>query len=337
MKMYEILVESVADKIMSDPRTLKMLGIAFRHDHTIPRAVLAKLGPRPTDKEIAFAWSNLLDGALSDTKFGDLSGGKFDLWLTRLFIEGVQDYEDIHGEGGDALGAWHALSIRKKLLPKDQDFNKFKNLAQLQSILRDSDYQVELQRIADAEAMEKHKRTAQFITLIDDARFRVTIPLSYGACYLFNNSEGVAGEFCTGSSSGLNWFNRYAPDGIIVDILDKQNMNHKDGKWQFHAETNQLKNAEQDSRWDRDPHVDDDQYFANLFPGLMAKIVAALRIHAKEINEKSRELARPSGGEPGYDIAEEIREIRDTFPVSYKSKPKVGVKIVPKNNPNATI
>ncbi len=303
---------NVAAKI-KDPKTIKMLGIAMKHDSTLPKASIAKLGPKPDDQSILALWSTMLDKSLSSTDYGDLSqDGKFDEWLTRLYINGAADYEDINGEGGDALGAWKALSIRGKLKPAHQDFNKFKALRQIQQIVRDRDYQSELRKIKDAEVIEKHKREKKEVTLVDNERFLVVMPFNYGACYTFNNSNGYQANFCTGSSSGLSWFERYSPDGPIISIFDKENPDNKDGKWQMHMPTNQLQNGDQDRRGDMRWN---DERFAELFPGLMKQIVDGMTANAEDIKTSSQDIVKG-----GYDVAAAVADIKKKAPLSFASK-----------------
>jgi len=303
----QLIEANVAAKI-KDPKTIKMLSIAMRHDSTLPKAAVAKLGPKPDEQGILQLWSEMLDKSLRTTDYGDISAdGKFDDWLTRLYINGVVDYEDINGEGGDALGAWKALSIRGRLKPIHQDFNKFKNLRQIQTIVRDNAYRSELSRIKDAEVIEKHKREKKETTLIDDERFLVTVPYNYGACYTFNNEMGYSASFCTGSSSGITWFNRYADDGPIVSIVDKANIDDVNGKWQMHAPTNQLNNGNQSVR--------SDEKFAELFPGLMKKIISAIQAKGTEIKQNSVDIVRG-----GYDIDQAVADIKKRFPLSVASE-----------------
>lgn len=302
-----VVEANIAAKVAKDPKQAKMLGIAFRHDGTIPRQVVASLGPKPTDEQIATAWGKLIDDTLRTNNYGDLSAdGKFDDWLTRLYINGSADYEDINGEGGDALGAWKALSKRGLLKPQDQDFNKFTSIKQLQRIRNNRDYRDELRRIADAERIEKMKREKKDIEIVNDERFVITIPFNYGACYTFNNEAGFTASFCTGSSSGAQWFNRYADEGPIISVVDKQNMGTVMGKWQIHAPTNQVNNGDQSVR--------SDKKFSELFPGLMKKIAAGIEAHAEEIKEASNALVRG-----GYDIPRAIAQLKDKFPLSWAS------------------
>jgi hypothetical protein len=308
MKVLELIKEANVAAKITDAKTIKMIGIAMRHDATLPRAMIAQLGPRPSDQDLLKAWSQILDKALSNTMYGDLSqDGKFDDWLTRLYTNGVVDYEEIDGEGGDALGAWKALSTRGKLKEPHQDFNKFKSLRQIQVIMQDRDYRNELQRIKNQAEVDKHKRDKKEVTILDDERFLAVVPMNYGSCYTFNNAHGFQASFCTGSSSGLRWFQRYADDGPMVSLYDKQNVDDVNGKWQMHAATNQLNNGDQSVRSDRK--------FAELFPGLMTKIIAGMRSHAEEIKQGSTEIV--SGG---YDIDKAIADIESRFPLSVASK-----------------
>lgn len=311
MKLGQIVLEANIAAKLKDPKTVKMLGIAMRHDSTLPKDKVARLGTKPTDDEIVKLWSEMLDDSLRSTDYGDISAdGKFDEWLTRMYINGVADYEDINGEGGDALGAWKALSIRGKLKEKDQDFNRFKNLRQIQQIIQNREYRDELSRIKDAEVIEKHKREKKEVIIVDDERYLVVVPFNYGSCYTFNNSAGFQASFCTGSSSGQRWFERYAPDGPLISVIDKDNVDDVNGKWQIHAPTNQINNGNQTIRRD--------DKFAELFPGLMKKIIAGMKSNAEEIKTASKEIARPEG----YDINTAISDLKTKFPLSYAAGDK---------------
>ena len=311
MKLNQIVLEANVAAKLKDPKMVKMLSIAMRHDGTLPKERVAKLGPKPSDDEIVKLWSDLLDSSLSSTDYGNLStDGKFDEWLTRMYVNGVADFEDINGEGGDALGAWKALSIRGKLAEKHQDFNKFKNLRQIQQIVQSRDYRDELRRIKDAEVIEKHKREKKETTLIDNERFLITLPYNYGACYNFNNAHGFNASFCTGSSSGQRWFERYSPEGPIISIFDKQNQDDENGKWQMHAPTGQMNNGNQSVSYSSG-----DKKFAELYPGLMKDIIAAVKSNAEEIKTNSVDIVRG-----GYDVNAAIAEIKSKLPASYASE-----------------
>lgn len=314
MKLRRKITEAnIAPKILADPRQTKMLALAMRHDETIPRQKIARLGPKATDAELVQLWSEMLDQSLANTKYGDLSrDSKFDAWLTRLYLNHTANYEDVNGEAGDALGAWKALSIRDLLEPNDQDFNRFTSLAQIQKMVRKPKYARELKRLADQEIIEKAKRDAKSITLIDDDRFKVDVPLNTGSCYVFNTAEGVDATYCTGASQRETYFPSYSRNGPIVQILDKKNMNDIKGKWQMHTASGQLKQADQ-----RNSQYEADQDFAELFPGLMKKIAKELNSKSEELKTKSNEMDIARGG---WNIAQEVSRIKSKYPTAYNSK-----------------
>ena len=327
MRAIHFLAEAdISTNIMKDPKLAKMLAIAVRHDRTFPKNEIADMGPRPTVADYVQAWSKLVNQTLDKNDYGDLSKeGKFDSWLLKLYNNHAIDYEDLNGEGGDALGAWQALSTRGLLKKPDQDFNKFSSIRSLQQAMEKDEYRNTLRRIKDAEALEKHKRTRKEIVLLDNDRFHVIMPLNYGACYTFNNQTGHMSSFCTGGSSGLNWFNNYAPDGPIISIVDKQNVDNKNGKWQLHAPTSQLVNSTQDQRYNR---TGADLEFSKRFPGLMKEIVRAMLTKAGEVKTGSKEISPPDG----YDVREAAKQIVAKFPQSYKSVPGApGKEEVPDN------
>jgi len=314
MKIQQLL-ESPQNfkKASEDPRISKLLGIAFMQDRTIPFNTLAKLGPKPDDKSIVLALGDLIDQAFSSTDFGDISkDGKFDDYILRQYMSGDLDYEDISGEAADALAKWKALSKRGMLQPEDQDFNRFKNIARIQAKMASMPYSGMLQQIGVQEKLEKMKRDAKSVTLIDNDRFFVAIPMNYGACYMFNNAQGTQASFCTGGSHGADWFKRYADEGPVITVFDKQNMDDINGKWQIHAPTKQIVNARQTNRYNGE------EQFGQLFPGLMVDIVKAMTNKAEEINQTSKIVP---GLRKGYDVDKDTQVLKNTFQRAFTLKP----------------
>jgi hypothetical protein len=305
------LNESVASKAVGDPRVEKMIALAVRHDHTFPASARAKLGPKASDKDIAKLWGDTIDNGLANSDLGDLSrDGKFDQWLIRLYMNHINDYEDISGEGIPALGQWKALSIRNLLEPRHQDFNRFRSLQDLYTVVRSRPYQDILRKIADAERIVKMKRDKKDVVLVNNERFYCIIPLNYGSCYTFNNEEGVQASFCTGSSSGELWFKRYSTQGPIISVIDKENMNHADGKWQIHSASNQFVDAHQTNKYNPKTNAKE---FGELFPGLMYQIVDSLKSHAKEIEDAAKEYVPDAD----WNVGQEIALLRNRFPGSF--------------------
>ena len=49
MKLEQIVLEANVAAKIKDPKMIKMLGIAMRHDATLPKDKVARLGPKPDD------------------------------------------------------------------------------------------------------------------------------------------------------------------------------------------------------------------------------------------------------------------------------------------------
>ncbi len=309
MKISQILQEAdLAQKIKNDARTLKMFELAWRHDSTVPREIRSRLGPRATPKEIADFWGNEVDKLLRadspdrDLPWPDLSAeGKFDDWVLKIYTTGANDWEDITGEAVDRLGKFAILRNKGVLQPGETDLARYRDLDTLNRML--NKYDREVQKLITAARVEKAKKNAQSVILIDNDRFHVSIPLNYGACYVFNHQTGHQSSFCTGSSTGLHWFKDYSEDGPLIDVLDKKNASNPNGKWQIHAPSRQINNSNQT--------VNSDSKFAQLFPGLLNEIVEQLAAHAKDLQQKSQGIKKG-----GWDIARAINQLKKSFPKS---------------------
>jgi hypothetical protein len=154
------------------------------------------------------------------------------------------------------------------------DLNRLRDLEDLEQVMTKpwvNDLREKLKKEASLKRMQAQVKE---YVLLDNDRFRITIPLNYGGCYMFNFGPGVPGTYCTGSSTGEHWFDRYKQEDLIIDILDKQNLESPDGKWQIHGESYQVKNAVQQSehyikRPGYSEKFSSNQYFKKLFPELV--------------------------------------------------------------------
>ena len=64
-------------------------------------------------------------------------------------------------------------------------------------------------------------------------------------------------------------------------VVDKARQHDPDGKWQFHAPTNQIVNSLQQNRG---ALISNTERFGKLFPGLMNQIIAAMVQHKAELS-----------------------------------------------------
>lgn len=305
----------------------KMLALKVWADGTFPSHEMTKLGrvnmndPQQTLK-IREMFENLIKEPMRNTDYINLSiqpdANVILNWVIDRYSRGVFNFEDISGEGIDALAKWAALRnqpprIGRKNNRFPTDVNSFRDIEQLKMLVQDSWYASVLNRLKNQEEVAKHKRSAKEYVLIDNDRYHVAIPLNYGACYLFNNEEGIQANFCTGGSSGLYWFTNYAPNGPLIMVTDKKNVDDKNGKWQIHSSTSQIVNAEQDNRWDAYGNA---TKFGKLFPGLMSQIAERMLSNSAEIQKAAAENIQRASAD-GYNIPEEVNQMRRLFPGAF--------------------
>lgn len=340
MKSYEFLKENT--KPNNPPANLpskppapkpqqkdpnKMLALKAWADGTFPLKHIVGLGrinmsdPSNTAK-IREMFESIIREAMGNTDFINLAiqpdADTMLNWIIDRYSRGLINFEDASGEAVDALAKWAALRnqpprIGRKNNRFPTDVNSFRDLKQLQLLVQDSWYSNVLEKLKNQEEVNKHKRTAKEFVLIDNDRYHVAIPLNFGACYLFNNAEGKQANFCTGGSSGLYWFNNYAPRSPLIMVTDKQNVDDKNGKWQIHSQTDQIVNADQDKRWD---HHGNANQFGKLFPGLMKEIAEKLQANNNQIRKAAIDNIENASSD-AYNMDNEVSKLKQVFPGAF--------------------
>jgi hypothetical protein len=213
-------------------------------------------------------------------------------WIADKYIKGFFNFEDATGQGISVLDRW--LVVKNQLtdirppagtptFPTNLD--RVPNLKLLNNYLRIDFYSKLFNQVQQKYILKRAQQQAKEIVLIQTPDIKVAIPLNYGSCYLFNNEVGYNASYCTGSSTGLSWFDRYKKQGLILQITDIKNIDREDGKWQIHAPTYQVKNGSQTYL-----HINKDgtrissfKYFKELFPVLLREILKALTAKREEI------------------------------------------------------
>lgn len=302
----------------------KLLAIKLWSDGTVPLRKLVAAGrfnpqdPSSTEK-IANIWYETLHDSFSITDALNLARqpeykGAV-AWLTQQYIRGGQNFEDCVSQTADNIAMWARLKHQPNISqlirrPYPTDINKFETIVDLNTFMNSSEVQELTKELKNRAKIERLKRNLREIVLINNDRFKVSIPLNYGACYLFNNEVGITARYCTGSSSGQYWFENYAKQGIIIEILDKQNANSVNGKWQIHSTTKQFQNAYQNSTVyidtpDGTRAISSRQFFNMYYSNLMNEIFAAM-IKAREKIEHAT----------GHSVDTEIVRIKDELNIA---------------------
>ena len=101
----------------------------------------------------------------------------------------------------------------------------------------------------------------------------------------------------------------------MIDVFNKKEPNTELSKYQIHAPSDQIKSATQ--QW----ATSNDEYFSNLYPGLLKLICDSMLARQDEIKKASIEADLTPNG---YDVPYQVELIKKKFPLSYASKPKIG-------------
>ena len=279
----------------------RRIELAFDHDRRLPNDVLYQLADRlTTDKKIVIV-ASMIDEFMRNAQVPS----EYIPWILGQYINGHADLEDIGGEVVDSLYKFHQLKIRNIIQSERQrNINNYSDWHVLDNIL--GKYQREWHKIQREAEFEKYKKTANQIVLMNNDRFLIQIPINFGSCYIFNKTGGVQANFCTGSSNGPHYFNRYSDEGPVIQILDKHNADSANGKWQIHAPSSQIRNAPQHER---------EYTFAQLFPGLLKEIGKRMLAHRQEIEAAGKSI------NADWNAERQANMLRDKFRDIWDDKP----------------
>lgn len=290
MKINHILYENIIEKeLQSDASLAKKLTIMWNHDIQ-DRMTIAKLGPRPTTEQIVAAWLSMVDRMISKT----LANGDYlkrnphaMKWLLKQYIIGNVGFSNILFDRQiddviETLNMWCILLAKGVLKENHRDLNKISNLRIFDKLVDLYD----IRKIRNEVELEYLMRDQLEIVLIDDSEFRVSIPLSFGACRKFNLT-GHHSSFCTGSTNGINYFNKYTSKGPLIMISHKPTISSPKGKVQISPESNERQTSD-----GSDISV---KGLEKLYPGILARIADAMTARADEINSSIREMNNSSG------------------------------------------
>lgn len=295
MMLYNLFEDPFTDRLKGDPKAVKMLYIAMKHDNTLPSKVFGFLGVNPTPDRVIDVWGKLLN-AVNKTPGGQpiSPDNKFYGWVTQVYTNGGVNWENLISRGRENLESFYMLLRRNILKPNHQNLN-FPSLSALESAM--SVYRDKIMQYKEEARINELTKDAKSVTIVDNDKWGVVVPLNYGASCKFARSVGDFANWCTGSiSSGDNYFNQYGSRGPLIIFQDKNDPN---GKYQLHAPTDQFK--------DKKDHEIDRKAFAQRYPTAMNDIVAGMQQHAEEINT----------GKYKFNMVDQIALVKSKFKTAF--------------------
>lgn len=158
--------------------------------------------------------------------------GKYAKWLLSLYRTQNLKIEDLYK-------ATEYLTYFNKYINKIEvkDINKYKNLPELYSIVKEFIPQDDSQEeIATSKSDEVRRMKKDVKKIYEDSDWLILTPLTKEAAIYY----GKGTQWCTAAEESYNYFNDYSSKGPLFINIDKRN----NRKYQFHFETNQFMDEE---------------------------------------------------------------------------------------------
>lgn len=275
MKISNVLLETFqGEKILKDPRLVKMIAVHFRNDHTIDPSVRARLAKKAResgqktipDEMIAQWFVDALDkmdqNARARKRPFAPQAGQYDQWLGRVYAAGGTSWEDIESRAPQALYDLNLLTRKRKIDSRHADVNRYASVSSLERVV-DAHYARVRDELRQDDELEALARDAQAIKLADNEDYLLLAVVNRGAACKY----GKGTRWCTSSISSDNYYRRYQEDSPLFILLDKK---REGEKYQWHFTSNQFMNPS-DVRPDPDTIR---QQYPNLLKDLLTGIQA---------------------------------------------------------------
>lgn len=219
------LIESVAltkgsQRVMNDKNLVASLAETVRDDARTNPGVFppnsSRIFARQSDQEVAHWFLESLDKIEKQGYEGTVYSrdGVNSDWITRRYIAGSHNWEDIIGVMNMNLRDWYLLKNRNELDPRHKDLPKFNSVRDVGFYIN-SHYEDKLKAIRDASRRANESKMAKAPKLIDNEDYRVYVTLNQSA----NRALGLGTQWCTANSeSNYNW-NNYSSGGMLFQLL----------------------------------------------------------------------------------------------------------------------
>lgn len=272
MMLNHLFEDVFTDRLKNEPKLVKMLSIAMKHDDTLPSAVFGALGVNPSPERTIEIWAKLL-AKMNNFDGRPLSAdGKFYGWVTKIYAAGSVNWENLYSRARDHIDSYYLLQRRNLLKPAHMDLNAFGSYGEFETAM--TGYRGVLKKIKEEERIKNLTKDAKSITILDNDKYVVVVPLNYGASCKFARSEGEFANWCTGTTSSDHYFGHYSRQGPLVIFYAKDDPR---AKYQLHAPSDQFKDI-------KDEEINR-KAFAQKYPDAMNDIVNGLMQHVAELGQ----------------------------------------------------
>ena len=296
------LTEAVAltkgsQRVMNDKNLVANLADAIRDDAASnPRAFAAgfsKQAKKLPDEALAQWFLENLDKIEAAGYEGTIYSrdGVYSDWITRRYIAGSHNWEDITGVMNMNMRDWTILKNRNMLDANHRDIPKFNSVRDLGRYMT-VHYNDKLEQVRDAAKNAERNKKAKTIKVVDNDDYKIFVTLNRAAAC----AVGLGTQWCTANSNHDSHFHRYADEAFLFQVFPKNpekvdkisgfNQKHITGdeKYQFGADSGlSFKD------------IADDQVNKNMikerFPYMYSDIVHGIKSNKEKIEQAFKELA----------------------------------------------
>ena len=159
-------------------------------------------------------------------------------WLAKMYINQnntpalLLHLEDMDASAYAALEKFHKLKQRKMIQPPNNDINRYKTF---------NEFETAMDKAADPFDKKEELSKGEGKIVYEDPTVKVIKPANEdAACYY-----GQGTRWCTAATKGKNYFSHYHDDGPLYILFPKK-PNYAGEKYQFHFESNQFKDPNDD-------------------------------------------------------------------------------------------
>jgi hypothetical protein len=324
-KIIQLDESKGSDRVLANKKMVQDLADTLRDDMMIHPAKFpagfARQAKRMSDQDLAKWFLDKLDEIEARGYEGFIYSrdGVNNEWITRRYIAGSHNWEDIEGTANMNLAKWYYLKNRNLLDVNHQDLWKFNSIRDIGSYMA-KHYQQALTDYHENLLRNKYKKNTRAIKLIDNEDYRVYMVLNRsGAC-----SYGLGANWCTANTESRGNYDYYSgasnPTGPHVlyqvypkdpDQVDKEKFGRKftgAERYQFDAGSYSFMDIADDSVRG--------EIIQEKFPHLYYDVVTALKEKQVQLQEMIDQMKEdptikddPDHAVKDYSIANEIRKL----------------------------
>lgn len=217
-------------------------------------------------------------------------------WITRRYIAGSQNWEDITGVMNMNLRDWYLLKNRNMLDDNHKDLFKFNSVRDVGYYMT-THYKARLEKLRDAAKNAARNKMAKSVKLVDNDDYRIYTTLNRAAGCLL----GLGTQWCTANSNYGSHFHTYTSRAMLFQLFpyaknkdangNLVNVTDEDGKKELADNEKYQFDAGGPSFMDATDRPADAETIKTKFPYIYTDLAKALKANKEKMSKAFEELS----------------------------------------------